>query len=62
MSFLQKYFLCNSDSEAMSIGDLLSLEKDAEDKFHDLWLGYTEPKGHPDLRRDIASIYSLITP
>lgn len=60
--FSAKYSLCNSDSEAMSIGDLLSLEKDAEDKFHDLWLGYTEPKGHPDLRRDIASIYSVITP
>ncbi|WP_298310116.1 aminotransferase class I/II-fold pyridoxal phosphate-dependent enzyme [uncultured Aquimarina sp.] len=60
--FSAKYPLCNSDCEAMSIKDLLSLEKGAMDKFHDLWLGYTETKGHPDLRKDITTIYSQITP
>lgn len=58
--FSAKYSLCNSDSEAMTVNDLLSLEKDSKDKFHNLWLGYTESKGHPDLRRDIASIYAVI--
>lgn len=58
--FSAKYSLCNSDSEAMTINDLLSFESDAKDKFHNLWLGYTESKGHPELRRDIASIYSVI--
>jgi aspartate/methionine/tyrosine aminotransferase len=58
--FSAKYSLCNSDSESMTINDLLSLEKGAKDKFHNLWLGYTESKGHPALRRNIASIYSDI--
>lgn len=58
--FSAKYSLCNSDSESMTINDLLSLENGAKDAFHNLWLGYTEPKGHPDLRRDIASTYSVI--
>ena len=60
--FAAKYSLCNSDSESMKISDLLSFEKDAKDKFHNLWLGYTESKGHPELRCDIASIYSAIPP
>ena len=60
--FSAKYSICNSDSEAMTINDLLSFKKDAKDNFHNLWLGYTESKGHPDLRRDIASIYSVINP
>ncbi|TMM58995.1 aminotransferase class I/II-fold pyridoxal phosphate-dependent enzyme [Maribacter algarum] len=60
--FSARYSLCNSDSEAMTINNLLSFEEDAKDKFHNLWLGYTESKGHPDLRRDIASIYAIINP
>ncbi|MFS4492712.1 aminotransferase class I/II-fold pyridoxal phosphate-dependent enzyme [Maribacter sp. 2308TA10-17] len=60
--FSAKYSLCNSDSEAMTINDLLSFEEDAKEKFHNLWLGYTESKGHPELRGDIASIYSSIKP
>lgn len=60
--FSAKYSLCNSDCEAMTINDLLSFEKNAKDDFHNLWLGYTESKGHPDLRQDISSIYSIIKP
>ncbi|MFK7980631.1 MAG: aminotransferase class I/II-fold pyridoxal phosphate-dependent enzyme [Saprospiraceae bacterium] len=59
--FTAKYSLCNSDCEAMSIGDLLALEEGAQEKFNNLWLGYTETKGHPELRRDIAATYDNIS-
>lgn len=52
-----KYSLCNSDCEAMTIKELLSLEAGAEDKFSNVWLGYTETKGNPELRREISRIY-----
>ena len=60
--FTAKYSLCNSDCEAMSIGDLLAMEEGATEKFHQHWLGYTETKGHPELRRDIAATYGGISP
>jgi len=44
----------------MTIKDLLALEEGATDRFHNLWLGYTETKGHPALRRDISAIYHNI--
>ncbi|WP_281986662.1 aminotransferase class I/II-fold pyridoxal phosphate-dependent enzyme [Aquimarina aggregata] len=59
--FSAKYSLCNSDCEAMTIKELLSLEKGATDKFHNLWLGYTETKGHPRLRKEISNIYTKVT-
>lgn len=55
-----KYSLCNSDCEAMTIKELLSLEKGAEDTFQNTWLGYTETKGDPKLLEDISAIYSNI--
>jgi len=58
--FSAKYSLCNSDCEAMTIKDVLALEAGAADGFQSLWLGYTEPKGNPDLRRDIATTYDKI--
>lgn len=59
--FTAKYLLCSSDCEAMSIRDLLSLEAGAAEAFQEVWLGYTETKGHPSLLRDIATIYDNIT-
>ncbi len=58
--FSAKYSLCNSDCEAMTIKDLLALEKGASEKFNNLWLGYTETKGHPELRQNVADIYTNI--
>ena len=60
--FTAEYSLCNSDSEAMTVGELLALEEGATEKFHNHWLGYTETKGHPTLRQDISAIYESITP
>lgn len=60
--FTAEYSICNSDCEAMTIKDVLALEEGASDRFHNQWLGYTETPGHPELRRDIANIYTEITP
>ena len=56
-----KYSLCNSDCEAMSISELLSLENGAKDAFDNLWLGYTETQGNRELRKDISAIYTTIS-
>lgn len=58
--FTAKYLLCSSDCEAMSIGDLLELEEGAMSRFHRHWLGYTETKGSPELRENIAATYQNI--
>jgi aspartate/methionine/tyrosine aminotransferase len=46
----------------MTIEDLLALEPDATDRFHQQWLGYTESQGSPALRSEICKIYREITP
>lgn len=56
-----KYSLCNSDCEAMTINEVLSLEEGAKEQFLNTWLGYTETKGNLKLRQDISAIYSKIT-
>jgi aspartate/methionine/tyrosine aminotransferase len=45
----------------MTISDLLSLESGAKEAFDNTWLGYTHTQGSPELRRDIAAIYTEIT-
>ena len=59
--FTAKYLLCSSDCEAISVRELLALEAGAAEKLLDLNLGYTETKGAPELRRDIANIYQEIS-
>ncbi len=58
--FNTEYSLCNSDSEAMSIRDLLALEEGGSEKFQDHWLGYTDTKGALDLRKEITAIYEQV--
>ncbi len=60
--FTARYMLGSSDSESVSIGDLLALEPGATEQFHHQWLGYTEAPGAPYLREEIVKIYSSITP
>lgn len=60
--FSARYLLCSSDCESLSVGDLLALEPGAEESLHRHWLGYTESLGSPSLRREIARVYSSITP
>ena len=58
--FNTEFTLCSSDCEAMPISELLSFEEDANEKFQNVWLGYTESLGSPSLRNEIAKIYSKI--
>ncbi|MBV8152897.1 MAG: aminotransferase class I/II-fold pyridoxal phosphate-dependent enzyme [Candidatus Eremiobacteraeota bacterium] len=57
--FTTRYLLCASDAEAMPIRDLLALEPGAAERFDDVWLGYTESRGSPELREAIATLYPL---
>jgi aspartate/methionine/tyrosine aminotransferase len=58
--FSAKYLLCSSDVETMTMKELLDLAKDDE-QIMEMWgnlaLGYTETKGHPVLRQEIANGY-----
>ncbi|MDG1859932.1 MAG: aminotransferase class I/II-fold pyridoxal phosphate-dependent enzyme [Emcibacteraceae bacterium] len=56
--FKAKYHLTASDMQSMSIKELLAMATDEErDAFDNLWLGYTETYGHPELRKEIANTY-----
>lgn len=58
--FSAEHSLCNSDCEAMTIKEVLALEEGSNEKFNNLWLGYTETQGNPELRKNIAAIYTHI--
>ncbi len=58
--FEAPYLLCASDAESMRLQDLLALEPDASDQLADLWLGYTETRGDPELRHEIAGLYDHV--
>jgi aspartate/methionine/tyrosine aminotransferase len=60
--FSARYLLCSSDCESLSVGDLLALEPGADDALRHHWLGYTESPGAPSLRKEIARIYTSISP
>ncbi len=55
--FTTRYLLCSSDPQSTTIGDLLALEPGAADAFARVWLGYTESRGNPELRRLISKLY-----
>jgi aspartate/methionine/tyrosine aminotransferase len=57
-----EYVLCCSDCESLAIRDLLALEPDAAERFHQHWLGYTESMGSPSLRSEICKLYSDMQP
>ncbi|MGD8661873.1 MAG: aminotransferase, partial [Desulfobacterales bacterium] len=52
-----EHLLCASDCESLAIEDLLALEPDAAERFHQHWLGYTESMGGPSLRKEISRLY-----
>ena len=61
--FTAKHHMTASDLESMSVADVLKLNE-AEDTpdLGDLWLGYTETWGAPDLRDEIAQTYDTMQP
>jgi aspartate/methionine/tyrosine aminotransferase len=44
----------------MSTKELLSYEKGAEEEYLNLWLGYTEVPGNPELRETIANLFTTM--
>jgi aspartate/methionine/tyrosine aminotransferase len=60
--FTARYMLSSSDSESRTIGPLLALEPGAAERLHACWLGYTETRGAPWLRAEIAGLYQQVTP
>jgi len=60
--FNVRYLLSSSDCESMTIGELLAMEKGADEQFKQHWLGYTESNGSPSLRVEISHIYQTINP
>ena len=59
--FKAPYLLSSSDCESFSIQDILDLEKNSKEKYLDHWLGYTESEGDPELRAEIAHLYSTLS-
>jgi aspartate/methionine/tyrosine aminotransferase len=60
--FKAPYFMSGSDSQSMTIGDLLSLQEGAAEEFQRVWLGYTESYGDPGLRDSISRLYESMSP
>ncbi len=58
--FSAPYLLCSSDCESMSVGELLGLEPGSKEALHLLSLGYTESRGDPALRTEIAMTYDSL--
>ena len=56
--FKARYHMTASDAESISLPDLLAMSgSDDREAFESMWLGYTETRGAPDLRAQIASTY-----
>jgi len=60
--FNVEHVLCASDCESLTLGELLNLEPGARERLERLWLGYTEAPGSPELRQEIARLYTNIGP
>ena len=57
--FKARYHLTASDAESLSLRELLAMAPADEcEAFENLWLGYTETFGAPDLRESIAAMYA----
>jgi aspartate/methionine/tyrosine aminotransferase len=56
--FVAPFLLGASDAESYRIDELLALaDRDGQERWAKLWLGYTESLGHPLLRAEIAALY-----
>jgi aspartate/methionine/tyrosine aminotransferase len=60
--FTAKYPFSSSDCDSLTIKELLDLCSTPIEKLALVWLGYTEPLGHPQLREAISSLYSKVKP
>lgn len=60
--FTTPHLLGVSDCETRTVGELLALEPDAQERLRALGLGYTEGEGHVELRAAIAATYERLGP
>lgn len=61
--FTARFHMTASDMESLRLGELLAMADDEDrESFEQLWLGYTETWGAPDLRQQIAETYDEICP
>jgi aspartate/methionine/tyrosine aminotransferase len=61
--FSAKILLGSSDPESMRLPELLALaDDDGTSRWEDLWLGYTESEGLPELREAIATRFDACEP
>lgn len=61
--FTARHHMTASDVQSMSLDDLLTMAgTSAAESLGDLWLGYTETWGAPDLREAIAGTYERMEP
>jgi aspartate/methionine/tyrosine aminotransferase len=60
--FRAELMLSSSDCESLSVNDLLALEPDAQERLHQLGLGYTEVPGSLELRAAVAGRYEHSRP
>ena len=61
--FSARFHMTASDAESMSLPDLLAMATDAERaEFENMWLGYTETYGAPDVRNAIAGTFASRAP
>ncbi len=60
--FSARYMLSSSDCESRPIGEILAFEPGAAERLQQVWLGYTEAPGAPELREAIAALYTTIAP
>lgn len=57
--FSAKYLLCCSDAESFTMSEIIGMAAPEDKKlWEELALKYTEPYGHPLLRKQIANLYS----
>jgi len=61
--FSARWTLSSSDCDGLALTDLLAgADAEARALWNGLHLGYTEPAGHPLLRREIAATYEGVAP
>ncbi len=58
--FTTRFMLSSSDCESRTVAEVLALEPDAHARLLDLWCGYTESPGAPELREAIAGLYASV--
>jgi aspartate/methionine/tyrosine aminotransferase len=61
--FAARYHLTASDAQSLALTELLGLaDADGRARWESLHLGYTESRGMPELRAEIAATYERISP